>query len=40
LGLLEVDSAQEQQEFLASVARAGSFFLRPPKSPLLKPTSA
>jgi hypothetical protein len=40
LRLLQVNASQQQQEFLASVARAGSFFLRPSKSPSLKPASA
>jgi hypothetical protein len=40
LRLPQVNASQQQQEFLASVARAGSFFLRPSKSTFLKPASA
>jgi len=40
LGLLKIDASQQQQKFLPSVARAGSFLFRPSKSPLLKPSGA
>src|ERR1039458_132287 len=40
LRLLQVNASQQQQEFLASVARAGPLLLRPSKSAFLEPARA